>query len=228
MANFLKPPGIDLKGYDAKLNKQTITIGHYATVGLWGGGPAGETLKVGLNDPSIGTIVEQAKRGDLRIFRVTGSKVGFAMLEAKAATGAVWAFMQIEVTGAAVAPGAKEIVVDLASQTLEATEGGKRAFFFDCVTGDSSHPTDKGSFRILRKLHPHTSTTYHVRMDHAMFFTSDGKAIHQYHGVVPLLVVRTLKSGTDFFGSHGCVRLTEENARALYQWAPVGTPVRVK
>ena len=29
MANFLKPPGIDPKGYDAKLNKQTIGVAHY-------------------------------------------------------------------------------------------------------------------------------------------------------------------------------------------------------
>ena len=87
-------------------------------------------------------------------------------------------------------------------------------------------------------------------MDYAMFFTTDGKAVHQYHGVVPLSasisvtavskearpgevvplsVVRTLKSKvSDYMGSHGCVRLTEDNARALYEWTPVGTQVRVK
>jgi hypothetical protein len=229
MANFLKPPGIDPKGYDAKLNKQTIGVAHYATVGLWGGGPSGEALKVALNDPSVATVAEQPRKGDLRIFRLTGSKAGSAMLEGKTSSGAVWAFMQIEIGGGAVPAGAKQIIVDLASQTLEAVEAGKRVFFFDCVTGDSTHPTDKGTFRVLRKHHPHTSSTYHVRMDYAMFFTTDGKAVHQYHGMVPLSVVRTLKSKvSDYMGSHGCVRLTEENARALYEWTPVGTQVRVK
>jgi hypothetical protein len=229
MANFLKPPGIDPKGYDAKLNKQTIGLAHYATVGLWGGGPAGEALKVTLNDPSVATVVEQPRKGDLRIFRVTASKAGSAMLEAKTATGAVWAFLQIEIGDASVPAGGKQIVVDLASQTLEALEGGKRAFLFDCVTGDADHPTDRGTFRVIRKHHPHTSSKYHVRMDYAMFFTTDGKAIHQYHGMMPLSVVRTLKSNvSDYLGSHGCVRLVEDDARSLYEWTPIGTQVKVK
>lgn len=66
-------------------------------------------------------------------------------------------------------------------------------------------------------------------MHYAMFFTRDGKAIHQYHGVVPLFAVRLLKENiSDWFGSHGCVRLSEEDARALFEWAPVQTTVRVR
>jgi hypothetical protein len=66
-------------------------------------------------------------------------------------------------------------------------------------------------------------------MDYAMFFTEDGKALHQYHGPVPLEVVRAMKQGvSEWFGSHGCVRLEEEAARTLYEWAPLGTQVTIK
>ncbi|KMQ83588.1 hypothetical protein RF55_19591 [Lasius niger] len=46
------------------------------------------------------------------------------------------------------------------------------------------------------------------------------KALHQYHGLVPLSVVRTARSGaSDWFGSHGCVRLAEADAKVMYGWA---------
>jgi lipoprotein-anchoring transpeptidase ErfK/SrfK len=124
---------------------------------------------------------------------------------------------------------AKRIEVSLGKQILEAFEGSKRVFVFDCVTGAEDHPTTAGSFSIFRKHHPHRSHKYDVQMNYAMFFTQDGKAIHQYHGFAPLSVVRAMKKGvTEWFGSHGCVRLTEEDARTLYQWTPVGTTVRVR
>ncbi|HHL4083217.1 L,D-transpeptidase [Burkholderia sp. A2] len=50
------------------------------------------------------------------------------------------------------------------------------------MTGDSEHPTDRGAFRIMRKYPTYRSRAYNVQMDYAMFFTGDGKALHQYHG----------------------------------------------
>ena len=123
----------------------------------------------------------------------------------------------------------KRIEVDLGRQVLQAFQDNKAILTFECVSGDSSHPTDAGLFRIFRKHHPHWSHTYNVQMNYAMFFTLDGKAIHQYHGFAPLALIRTVKTGmTDLLGSHGCVRLKEEDARTLYQWTPVGTFVHIK
>jgi lipoprotein-anchoring transpeptidase ErfK/SrfK len=123
----------------------------------------------------------------------------------------------------------KHIVVNLEEQTVEAFEDDNRVYDFICVTGDDDHPTDKGVFKIFRKQHPYRSKTYGVEMDYAMFFTEDGKALHQYHGPVPLSVVRTMKQDvSEWFGSHGCVRLEEEAARTLYEWAPLNTKVTVK
>jgi hypothetical protein len=122
----------------------------------------------------------------------------------------------------------KSIKVDTDAQTVHAFLGGRLIYNFDCVTGDSAHPTDPGTHTIFRKQHPCVSTTYHVRMDYAQFFTKDGKALHQYHGLLPLTVVRVAKKGSDWFGSHGCVRLTEDDAKTLFNWTPnSGTKVTV-
>lgn len=123
--------------------------------------------------------------------------------------------------------GKKVIKVNLMLQVLEAFEGTDRIFKFDCVTGDKDHPTDRGTFLISRKSKHHVSEKYKVKMHFAMFFTDDGKAIHQYHGFAPLNMVRAAKGASDWFGSHGCIRLTENDARALFAWTPEMTKVVV-
>lgn len=121
----------------------------------------------------------------------------------------------------------KRIKVDLSQQIVEGYDGDQRIHRFECVSGDQNHPTDKGTFRVMRKHHPYRSRACNVPMNYAMFFTADGKALHQYHG--PLFdTVRAFKqSVSNWFGSHGCVRLREEDARTLYDWAPIGTSVHV-
>ena len=121
---------------------------------------------------------------------------------------------------------AKRILVEINRQVLTAFLGDEKVYEFDCTTGDSSHPTPKGKFKILRKHEKYTSKTYKVPMDHAMFFTNTGEAIHQAYAV-------TLTSWAKYFGigaigSHGCVRLSESNATTLFKWAQIGTEVEVK
>ncbi len=122
----------------------------------------------------------------------------------------------------------KIIKVSLTQQIVETYEGSKKVARFECVTGDKDHPTDRGAFKILRKVHPYRSRSYDVQMNYAMFFTTDGKALHQYHGPFPLSTVRKARDVSEWFGSHGCVRLAEDDAKALYQWAAVGTTVIVQ
>src|SRR5206468_1968339 len=102
---------------------------------------------------------------------------------------------------------------------------------WSAITGDKDHPTDAGRFQIFRKDDKAFSTKYGVPMHWAMFFTADGKAIHQYHhplGSAGFALDRVLKTQfSDAFGSHGCVRLTESHAKMLFDWTPVGTSVIV-
>jgi lipoprotein-anchoring transpeptidase ErfK/SrfK len=122
----------------------------------------------------------------------------------------------------------KIIRVDLMAQLVDAYDGSERIHRFECVSGDKTHPTNRGKFNIQRKHEIYRSHTYNVQMNYAMFFTADGKALHQYHDAVPLSVVRTFRDKvSDWFGSHGCVRLSEADARTLFEWTPLGTVLEV-
>lgn len=123
----------------------------------------------------------------------------------------------------------KRITVDTKQQILEAYDGSSLKFHFDCITGDAAHPTDIGHFAIFRKRNPCFSTEYRVPMNYALFFTKDGKAIHQFYLPEPFFAIdRISKEGvSDWFGSHGCVRLREADAQSLFQWATIGTAVVV-
>jgi lipoprotein-anchoring transpeptidase ErfK/SrfK len=119
----------------------------------------------------------------------------------------------------------KRIEVNLNRQILLAYDGPTQVFLFDCVSGDDSHATPPGHWTVKNKHRFYTSHKYHARMDYAMFFTTTGEAIHQSHFVGPLSFLKV--AGFGAVGSHGCVRLAEEDAAALFEWAPIGTPVWV-
>jgi lipoprotein-anchoring transpeptidase ErfK/SrfK len=93
------------------------------------------------------------------------------------------------------------------------------------MTGASDHPTERGQFVVLRKREQYRSRRYDADMNFAMFFSEDGKAIHMYHG--PFQVTRFMKSMSGWFGSHGCVRLEESDARTLFYWTPSRTPIEI-
>ncbi|WP_404979011.1 L,D-transpeptidase [Bosea sp. BE125] len=121
----------------------------------------------------------------------------------------------------------KRIEVNLMAQRLRALDSNKLIFEFDCISGDSAHPTNKGIFHVMWKHKDHVSKSYGVKMHYALFFTQDGKAIHQYH-MPGFDMTRILKQkASDWFGSHGCVRLKEPDAKKLFDWAPVRTLVSV-
>jgi lipoprotein-anchoring transpeptidase ErfK/SrfK len=120
----------------------------------------------------------------------------------------------------------KKIIVKLNRQVLIPCQNGEALFELDCVSGDEDHPTPTGKFTVLRKVNPCFSHEFHVQMDHALFFTNRGHAIHQSHAVGPLSFLKSI--GFDSFGSHGCVRLSEEDATWLFKWAEVGVPIHIQ
>ena len=119
----------------------------------------------------------------------------------------------------------KEIRVFIERQILIALENDEEIYNFDIVTGRDGKETTAGRYKIFRKHEKYTSKTYGSEMPYTMFFTNDGKAIHGTQ-------MATLRSYlhsylTDSVGSQGCVGLTDDNAKALFEWAPMGTPVIV-
>ena len=119
----------------------------------------------------------------------------------------------------------KEIQVFIERQVLFAFENGKEIYSFDIVTGRDGKETTAGRYQIFRKHEKYTSKTYGSEMPYTMFFTEDGKAIHGTQ-------MATLRSYLHAYlnesvGSQGCIGLTDDNAKALFDWAPIGTTVVV-
>ena len=119
----------------------------------------------------------------------------------------------------------KEIYVNIERQVLVATENGEEVYTFNVVTGQDGKETTAGRYSIFRKEKKYTSKTYGSEMPYTMFFTADGKAIHGTH-------ISSLRSYlhsylTESVGSQGCVGLTDDDAKALFKWAPIGTPIVV-
>jgi hypothetical protein len=119
----------------------------------------------------------------------------------------------------------KHIIVDIDDQNLYAFNGSIKVHSYYCATGDKKHPTaiEPSLHRVFRKHEDYTSKKYNAPMDYAMFFTHDGKAIHQSSAVGITSLLKDL--GFDSLGSKGCVRLSEDNAKELFNWTPMNTPV---
>ncbi len=127
--------------------------------------------------------------------------------------------------GAEEAAQPKEIRVYLDSQVLLAREGANGVYMFDVVTGRDGSETEVGNYKIFKKHLKYASKTYGSEMPYTMFFTPDGKAIH---GTLSPNIRSYLRSYvTGSVGSHGCVGLSDDAAKILFDWAPVGTPVIV-
>ena len=108
-------------------------------------------------------------------------------------------------TGAAQAKVA--ITIDKDNQQMTVAVDGVARYHWPVSTGIPSRETPNGSFRTFRMEEDHYSKEFDdAPMPHSIFFTKIGHAIH----------------GTDSVGrlgtpaSHGCVRLSRENASTLY------------
>jgi lipoprotein-anchoring transpeptidase ErfK/SrfK/vancomycin resistance protein YoaR len=120
----------------------------------------------------------------------------------------------------------KWIAVNVTAQTIVAYEGDWPVFSGRVSTGLPRTPTPVGTFRVFLKLladdmqggsYALGDYYYLPKVPYVMYFADGGYAIH----------------GTYWhnnFGnpmSHGCVNLPTDNARWMYEWAPMGTTVVV-
>jgi lipoprotein-anchoring transpeptidase ErfK/SrfK len=117
----------------------------------------------------------------------------------------------------------KEILVYIEDQVLVAMENGEKIHTFNIVTGRDGKETTPGKYKIFKKHKKYTSKTYGSEMPYTMFFSEDGKAIHGTQ-------MATLRSYlhsylTESVGSQGCIGLTDDDAKVLFEWAPIETQV---
>ncbi|MEK9165515.1 MAG: L,D-transpeptidase family protein [Patescibacteria group bacterium] len=119
----------------------------------------------------------------------------------------------------------KWIKIDLSDQKLSYGQGPKVFNEFLTSTGKSGYKTPTGEFSVLNKIPLAWSKTYGLYMPYWMSFTANGHGIHE----LPYWP-GGFREGATHLGkpvSHGCVRLGIGPAKDLYDWAEIGTRVKV-
>jgi L,D-transpeptidase catalytic domain len=106
-----------------------------------------------------------------------------------------------------VAQAKVAITVDKDNQEMTVAVDGVEKYRWPVSSGDPAHETPGGTFQTFRMEEDHYSKEFDdAPMPNAIFFTKKGHAIHGTDSVNRL--------GTP--ASHGCVRLSRENAATLY------------
>ncbi len=108
----------------------------------------------------------------------------------------------------------RHIVISLSAQRGRFMDGDMELRRFRVCTGKKSTPTPKGHFHVMEKRKEHKSNLYNSSMPFFLRLTLDGVGLHQGP-------VRSRPS------SHGCIRMSREDARFLFDNAVVGTAVFV-
>lgn len=120
--------------------------------------------------------------------------------------------------------GGRWVAVDLYEQVLTAYEGDRPVYATLISSGDNRWPTNEGLFQIWAKMSQDSMTGAMGRPDfynipvvpYVMYFDG-GIALHGafWHNVF------------GYKHSHGCVNMSVSDARWLFSWSAVGTPVLV-
>lgn len=99
-----------------------------------------------------------------------------------------------------------DVNVDLSKQKMEVVVAGYREFIWDVSSARKGYETPTGKFRVNWITPMHYSEQYEYSpMPHSIFF-HEGYAIHATNEIKRL--------GRP--ASHGCIRLSPENAKILY------------
>ncbi len=117
------------------------------------------------------------------------------------------AFTSLMLFSASTAQAKVDITIDKDNQQMTVAVDGVARYHWPVSTGIPSRETPNGTFRAFRMEEDHYSKEFDdAPMPHSIFFTKIGHAIHGTDSVSRL--------GTP--ASHGCVRLSRENASTLY------------
>ena len=119
------------------------------------------------------------------------------------------------------AAAGKRIEVSLSEQRLYAYQDGYLAATYLVSTGTKAHPTIPGEYKVLRKVavKEYIGPGYDLPNAHwNTQFSARGDYFHEayWHN----------KFGQPM--SHGCVNMRKDDAKAIYDWSDIGTPVIIK
>jgi tetratricopeptide (TPR) repeat protein len=120
----------------------------------------------------------------------------------------------------------KRIEINISTQRMYVWQGETLLYEWVCSTGEPGRDTVAGHYQILDKIPEAWASTWSLRMPYWMGIYWAGSLENGIHALPINPDGSHLWAG--YLGtrvSYGCVILSTENARTLYNWATVGTPV---
>ncbi|MFQ5614242.1 MAG: L,D-transpeptidase family protein [Anaerolineae bacterium] len=127
------------------------------------------------------------------------------------------------------AAGDKRVVVDISEQRTYAYEGDELVFDFIVSTGEPGRDTALGEFEIQNKIPVAYASTWNLDMPYWLGIYWAGPLQNGFHAL-PTVRHTGQKLWDGYLGqrvSYGCIILGDEDARKLYDWVDVGTPVSI-
>ncbi|GAB4506031.1 MAG: hypothetical protein Kow00123_01690 [Anaerolineales bacterium] len=123
----------------------------------------------------------------------------------------------------------KKIVVDISEQRMYVYEGGVLIYKWVCSTGEPGRDTRTGVFAVQSKIPEAYSSVWRLRMPYWLGIYWAGGSENGIHALPINPNGTVLWAG--FLGhkvSFGCIILDTPNAKTLYDWAEIGTPVIIQ
>lgn len=133
-----------------------------------------------------------------------------------------------QVVAASSYGGSKYILVDISEQHMYVYEGDALAYSFVASTG-MNNATRVGNFAVQSKIPNAYGSTWDIWMPSWLGIYWSGGLENGIHALPILPNGATLWAG--FLGrpvSYGCVVLGSYEAKLLYDWADIGTPVEIQ
>jgi LysM repeat protein len=122
----------------------------------------------------------------------------------------------------------QRIVVDLSAQRMYVYYNGELVWNWVVSTGRAGQGTAIGHWKVLNKIPNAWASTWSLKMPYWLGIYWAGSLQNGIHALPIMSNGQTLWAG--YLGtpaSFGCIILSTENARTLYNWAAIGTPVDV-
>ena len=123
----------------------------------------------------------------------------------------------------------KRIEVDISEQHLYAYEGDTLVYSFVCSTGEPGRDTAPGHYQVLDKIPMAYASTWNLKMPYWLGIYWSGTLENGIHALPILPSGQKLWDG--YLGqrvSYGCIILSTEAAKTIYDWAEIGTPVIIR
>ena len=131
--------------------------------------------------------------------------------------------------GPLLAPPKKRIVVSISRQRMYLYADKRLLRTWVCSTGEPGRDTKPGQYKVQTKMPLAYSRAYDLDMPYWLGIYYAGSTENGIHGP-PIQRANGQKMWAGLIGyrvSFGCVILSDENIRFLYDWAPLGTPVEI-